>query len=101
MVPMAPSRTCTRPSSIKSRSVGILSVVVQVGCQPALSGRHILRLAPGVVLDLVALDFSHSEVLSLRMPEVVAAHRSRRQHGKALGEGDAGLLLGTQEIKEE
>src|SRR4051812_5481947 len=100
MVPMAPSRTCTRPSSIKSRSVGILPFVVQVGRQPALDGGNIHRLAAGVILDLVALDFSHAEVLGLWVPEVVSADRRRWQHGKAFCKRDSSLLLRAQEVEE-
>src|SRR5688572_9625757 len=35
------------------------------------------------------------------MPEVVAAHRSGRQHGKAFGQGDARALLGLEQIEED
>src|SRR3954468_7995637 len=97
---MAPSRTCTRPSEIRSRSVGILSVVVQVGSQPALHCCDVERFSPGIILHLVPLDLAHPEVLPLRPPEVVPADRSRREHGVALRQGDAGVLLGREQVEE-
>src|SRR3954465_10641789 len=101
MVPMAPSSTCTRPSPIRSRSVGMSAVVIQVGSQPALDVLDIHSLAPSIILDLIALDLPDPKVLGLRTPEVVAADGSGREHGKALRQADAGLGLGIQEIEQQ
>src|SRR3954463_8801256 len=101
MVPMAPSSTCTRPSPIRSRSVGMSAVVVQVGSQPALDVLDVHSLPPGIILHLVSFDLADSEVLGLRAPEVVAADRGGGEHGEALRQGDAGLGLGIEEIEQQ
>src|SRR5512132_1283015 len=85
---------------MSARSVRTLALVVQVGGEPALDRRGLEALPPGVVLDLVALDLSDAEVLRLRTPEVVPAHRRRRQHGVALGESDARVGLRAEQVEQ-
>src|SRR4051794_6739165 len=99
MVPIAPSRTCTLPSPIKSRRVGILPIIVQVGRQPAFDGGHVECFTAGVILHLVPLDLADAKVLGLRMPEVVSADRSGWQHGKALRESHTRLPLRPEQIE--
>src|SRR6185295_2159686 len=99
-VPMAPSTTWTRLSAMRSRTVGTLALVVQVGGEPALHRGDVHTLAPGVFLDLVALDLADAEVLGLRVPEVPAADRGGRQHGEALGQGDARVGLRPEQVEQ-
>src|SRR5688572_7663726 len=101
MVPMAPSTTCTRPSAIRSARVfTCLPLVVQVGRKPSLCGGHVHTLASRVILHLISLDLADAEILRLWMPEVVAAHGGSREHGEALGQCDAGPLLGAEQVEE-
>ncbi len=53
--------------------------------RPARSARPCAR----VVLELIASDPADVEVLRLRVAEVQAAHRGRRQHRERLGQRDA------------
>src|SRR5437762_10470750 len=100
MVPMAPSTTWTRPSASRSRRVGTLALVVEVGGQPAFHGGHVQPLPPGVVLDLVAADLPDAEVLRLGAPEVVPADRRARQHRVALGQRDPGIGFGAEQVEQ-
>src|SRR5689334_25059376 len=97
---MAPSTTWTRPSASSSRRVGTLALVVEVGGEPALRGCQVEAFPAGVVLDLVALDLAHAEVLRLGPPEVVSADRGAGQHGEALGERHAGIGLGAEQVEQ-
>src|SRR4029450_1556733 len=99
MVPIAPSTTWTRPSVTRSHRVRTLALVVEVRGEPALRRGDIHALPPRVVLHLVALDLAHTEVLGLRVPEVVPAHCGGRQHGEALRQRDAGVPLGAQQVE--
>src|SRR5262245_27530094 len=72
-------------------------VIRQIRRQPALRRREIHPLPAGIILDLVAIDLAHAEVLRLRAPEVVAADRRAGQHREALGETDAGTLFRAEE----
>src|SRR5215210_140016 len=101
MVPIAPSTTWTRPSASRSLRVRTLALVIEVGGEPALRGGDVHPLPPGIVLDLVALDLADPEVLGLRMPEVVAADRRRRIHGKALGQRDARVRFGAEQVEQQ
>src|SRR6266542_1223538 len=100
MVPMAPSTTWTRPSASRSRRVGTLALVVEIGGEPALGRGHVEPLPPRVVLDLVALDLADAEVLRLRVPEVVPAHGGAGEHGVALGQRDPRVGLGAEQVEE-
>ena len=66
-----------------------LVVVTQVRRQPALGHAQFLTLARGVALHLILVDLAHGEILRLRVSEVPAADRCRREHGVVLGEEHA------------
>src|SRR3954466_2973495 len=101
MVPMAPSSTCTRPSPIRSRRVGMSAVIVQVRSQPTLDVLHIHALPARIILHLVSLDLADTEVLGLRPPEVVPAHRRSGEHSEALRQGDTHLGFGVEQVEEQ
>src|SRR3954465_5070869 len=79
----------------------MLSLVIQVGRQPPLYRSDVQLFPAGIILHLVALDLSDPEILRLRAPEVVAADRGRRHHGKALGEADSSVLLHIEQVEED
>ena len=65
-------------------------VVVEHRREPPLGFLGAPALAPGVVLDLIALDLADAEIVALRVAEIEAAHRGAGPHGEALGERHAG-----------
>src|SRR5690349_11987499 len=77
-----------------------LRIVAEVGAQPAFGLLDVDAAAPGEVLDLVLADARDAEVLRLRVGDVIARHRSGRQHGEALGERHAGVLAGVEQTEQ-
>src|SRR6185295_5390772 len=73
-------------------------VVTQVRRKPALHLLHGHALAPGIVLDLVAVDLADVEVARFGVGEIPAAHGRRRIHRVRLGELDACLFFGIQQL---
>jgi len=71
---------------------GSIRVVVEIRPEPFLAGGDGEVFAGGVVLDLVLREFADGEILRVRVVEVVAGDGTRRVHGVALGERDAGEL---------
>src|SRR3546814_11115600 len=49
---------------------------------------------------LVAADPADAEIARIGMPEIVARHRGRRQHGEALGQDDPRLRAGVQKLEQ-
>src|SRR3954451_23394621 len=76
----------------------VLRAVAEVGREPSLRLLDRPALAPRIVLDLVAAEATQHEVPRLRVREVQAAHRRPRPHGHALGELDAGVDLGVEQL---
>ncbi len=77
-----------------------LGFVGQQRRQPALRLGQGPLLACGVVDDLLAADAHDAEIARLRMAEVPAAHRRRRGHHAALGEVQAEVAAGVEEVEE-
>src|SRR5690348_16924370 len=73
-------------------------IVIQDRRQPALALGDAPTLAPGIILDLVALDLADAEIGALRMAEIEPAHRRARPHGVALSQFDADAL-GLEQIE--
>src|SRR3546814_8045723 len=66
----------------------LLGIVGQRRGQPFLDPGHGLPLAPGVVLDLVALDAAEAEIPGFRMREIEAGDRRGRPHREGLGRSE-------------
>src|SRR3954467_2725572 len=79
----------------------VLRAVAEVGREPSLRLLDRPALAPRIVLDLVAAEATQHEVPRLRVREVQAAHRRPRPHGHALGELDAGVDLGVEQLPDD
>src|SRR5512144_2825705 len=73
--------------------------VIEDRRQPAFALRNAPALAPGVILDLVALDLADAEIGALRMAEIKPAHRRARPYGEALGQLHADAL-GLQQLEQ-
>src|SRR5262249_3591143 len=58
------------------------------------------RLAPCIVLDLVAVDLADPEIVALRMAEIETADRSAGPHGEALGQPHADARLGVEQAEQ-
>src|SRR3954452_6072834 len=66
------------------------AALVEVRPKPALSLLE-RNAAPGrVILQLVAADPRHAEILAVAVAEIEARHRRSRQHGEVLGQRDVG-----------
>src|SRR6185503_19984357 len=74
--------------------------VVKDWQQPALRLGDAPALAPGIVLNLVALDLADAEIAGIGMAEIEAADRSARPHGKALGERHADRRLAVEQAEQ-
>src|SRR4030095_1746755 len=66
------------------------SIIGQVRPQPSLDLVDRCTEAAGVVFDLVSAHAPNCEVPRMRVAEIQAAHRRRRQHRVVLGEGQTG-----------
>src|SRR5688572_1790727 len=92
-----PSATAGASSSAKrnnsERSMGFALMprprLVEVGPQPALGGFDVDPAPLGVILELVAADARHSEILAVAVAEIEARHRRGRKHRIILGQGDS------------
>ena len=71
--------------------------VIQHRRQPAFGLGDAPALARGVVLDLVALDLADAEIEAFGMAEIKPRHRRARPHRIALGQLDAGGVLGIEQ----
>ena len=60
------------------------SIVAEDGRKPPLGGRHVHALAGGVILQLFAADLAGSEILRLRVVDVIAGNRGGRKYYEAL-----------------
>src|SRR5690606_41069290 len=88
----------------RSHASGLLTALINICRQsvrkrrrhPVPHGRRIHSLAAGEILQLVLADLTRTEVASLRMPEVVPAHRGGWRHREALGEVQPGVFLSLQ-----
>src|SRR5665213_158754 len=81
-----------RRASSRHDAGGRDRVVVEDRRQPALAFRHTPALALGVILDLVALDLTDAEIMTLRVAEIEPGDCRARPHGEALGQLDADAL---------
>src|ERR1051325_10906139 len=68
--------------------------------EPPLDLRDAHPLPLGIILDLVSADGGDGEVARLAVREIQTADGGGWGHGVALGERDAGRLLGVEELED-
>src|SRR5664279_4609551 len=90
-------KTCAAPSgACPVRIAESPEGLPEARAEPAFRLRERHSPAGGVVLDLVARDPAHREVLRLRMVEVDATDCGGGEHGVALGQREADRLRAEQ-----
>src|SRR4029077_791052 len=65
--------------------------------QPSLGFSERFVLTPRVIFNLIAFDVADTEVITLRVAEIEAAHRSARPHREALGQFHSDRALAAEE----
>src|SRR5690606_17465401 len=64
----------------------------EIGCEPLFALRERAADPSRIVLELIAADPIHVEVVSIGVGAVETAHRGGGQHGETLGEGHADFV---------
>lgn len=68
--------------------------------EPALHSLHIHVLAPGIILDLIALHLCHTEIIAFRVTDIETRHRGAGPHGVAFGKLHAGIGGGIEQAEQ-
>src|SRR2546423_441970 len=73
---------------------------IQVRPEPFLDVLDANAFARCVIARLVFADFANPEILRLGMRKIKAAHARAGMHGEGLGQPDAGLLFGVEQLED-